>query len=167
MADDSLFAFAGLCDRWKDASGQVVESCSILTTAPNALLADMHDRMPVILSPDNYDSWLDPGLTRVDAVTELLTPFDATVMKRFAVSTRINFVKNDDPDCAAPLREETSLFANSGSSPGCKEPNRVEPRRWSGPCSPRDRRVNGSNDSAIGSGVGGFIPPSGILTENE
>ena len=44
------------------------------------------------------------GLTRVDAVTELLTPFDATLMKRFAVSTRINFVKNDDPDCAADNR---------------------------------------------------------------
>lgn len=67
--------------------------------------------MPVILGPENYDSWLDPRLTRADAVTELLTPFDATLMKRFAVSKRINFVKNDDPDCAAPW-EEKSLFAN-------------------------------------------------------
>ena len=68
--------------------------------------------MPVILNPENYDSWLDPRLTHVDVVTELLTPFDATLMKRFAVSTRINFVKNDDPDCVAPLREERSLFTN-------------------------------------------------------
>lgn len=112
MGDDSLFAFAGLWDRWKDATGQVVESCSILTTTPNALLSDVHDRMPVILNPENYVSWLDPGLTHVDAVTELLSPFDAKLMKRFAVSTRINFVKNDDPDCVAPLREERSLFAN-------------------------------------------------------
>ena len=112
MSDDSLFAFAGVWDRWKDATGQVVESCSILTTTPNALLSDVHDRMPVILNPENYDSWLGPGLTHVDAVTELLTPFDATLMKRFAVSNRINFVKNDDPDCVAPLREEKSLFVN-------------------------------------------------------
>jgi putative SOS response-associated peptidase YedK len=89
-----------------------VESCSILTTTPNALLSDLHDPMPVILSPENYDSWLDPGLTGVDVVTELLIAFDATLMKRFAVSTRINFVKNDDPDCAAPLQEERSLFAS-------------------------------------------------------
>jgi putative SOS response-associated peptidase YedK len=55
MVDDSLFAFAGLWDRWKDTSGIVVESFSILTTTPNALLADVHDRMPVILKPDDYD----------------------------------------------------------------------------------------------------------------
>jgi putative SOS response-associated peptidase YedK len=112
VADDSLFAFPGLWDRWKDAGGQVVESCSILTTTPNTLLADVHDRMPVILPPDHYDWWLDPGFRTVEALKELLCPFDATLMKRFAVSTRINFVKNDDPDCATPLREETSLFAN-------------------------------------------------------
>jgi putative SOS response-associated peptidase YedK len=104
LQDDSLFAFAGLWDRWKDASGQVVESCSILTTAPNSLLADVHDRMPVILSPEHYDLWLDPGFRRVDALKEMLNPFDATLMRRYPVSTRVNFVKNDDPECAAPLQ---------------------------------------------------------------
>jgi putative SOS response-associated peptidase YedK len=103
MADDSLFAFAGLWDRWKDASGQTVESCSILTTMPNALLADVHDRMPVILRAEVYDLWLDPGFRRVDALKEMLNPFDATLMRRYPVSTRVNFVKNDDPECAAAL----------------------------------------------------------------
>jgi putative SOS response-associated peptidase YedK len=107
MGDDSLFAFAGLWDRWKDPTGQVVESCSILTTTPNALLADVHNRMPAILSPENYDLWLDPGLERVNAVTELLSPFDARLMKRYPVSNRVNFVKNDDPDCAVPLAPDT------------------------------------------------------------
>ena len=107
MGDDSLFAFAGLWDRWKDPTRQVVESCSILTTTPNALLADVHNRMPAILSPENYDLWLDPGLERVNAVTELLSPFDARLMKRYPVSTRVNFVKNDDPDCAVPLAPDT------------------------------------------------------------
>ena len=104
LQNDSLFAFAGLWARWKDASGQVVESCSILTTTPNALLADVHDRMPVILSPKHYDLWLDPGFRRVDALKEMLNPFDATLMRRYPVSTRVNFVKNDDPECATALQ---------------------------------------------------------------
>jgi putative SOS response-associated peptidase YedK len=112
MADDSLFAFAGLWDRWRDASGQMVESCSILTTVPNSLLADVHDRMPVILPPERYDLWLDPGFRRVEALKELLGPFDATLMKGYPVSTRVNFVKNDDPECAAALQVANAAGAS-------------------------------------------------------
>jgi putative SOS response-associated peptidase YedK len=104
LQDDSLFAFAGLWDRWRDPGGQVVESCSILTTAPNSLLANVHNRMPVILSPEHYDLWLDPGFKRVEALKEMLNPFDAMLMKRYPVSTRVNFVKNDDPECATALQ---------------------------------------------------------------
>jgi putative SOS response-associated peptidase YedK len=110
MVDDSLFAFAGLWDRWKDAGGQTVESCSILTTTPNALLADVHDRMPVILRPEHYDWWLNPGFTRVEALKELLGPFDFTLMRGYPVSTRVNFVRNDDPDRAAVLQAGTPLL---------------------------------------------------------
>jgi putative SOS response-associated peptidase YedK len=60
-----LFAFAGLWDRWKHASGQWIKSCSILTTTPNAVTSAIHDRMPVILDPDGYDLWLDSGMTSV------------------------------------------------------------------------------------------------------
>jgi len=77
MQDDSLFAFGGLWDRWRDPTGTVIESCSILTTTPNSLLADVHDRMPVILRPENYDLWLDPGFKDVKALAEVLAPFDA------------------------------------------------------------------------------------------
>jgi putative SOS response-associated peptidase YedK len=77
MQDDSLFAFAGLWDRWRDPAGAVIESCSILTTTPNSLLADIHDRMPVILRQENYDLWLDPGFKDVKALAEVLVPFDA------------------------------------------------------------------------------------------
>src|ERR1035438_3063723 len=101
LHDGSLFAFAGLWDRWKDASGQLVQSCSILTTTPNSLLADVHDRMPVILSPEYYDLWLDPGFQRTESLKRMLSSFDATLMRRYPVSTRVNFVKNDDPECAA------------------------------------------------------------------
>jgi putative SOS response-associated peptidase YedK len=57
--DGGLFAFAGLWERWKDPAGKVIESCTILTTEDNALLKDIHDRMPVILQPGDYDRWLD------------------------------------------------------------------------------------------------------------
>jgi putative SOS response-associated peptidase YedK len=101
MEDDSLFAFAGLWDRWRDVTGQIVESCSILTTTPNSLLADVHDRMPVILSPDCYELWLDPGFRSPMALAEMLRPFAARLMKRHPVSTRVNSVANDDAECAA------------------------------------------------------------------
>src|SRR5208337_1738429 len=102
MQDDSLFAFAGLWDQWRDPAGSLIESCTILTTTPNSLLAEVHDRMPVILRQGNYDLWLDPGFKNVKALAEILAPFDATQMRSFPVSTRINAVANDDPDCVAP-----------------------------------------------------------------
>jgi hypothetical protein len=65
VKDGELFVFAGLWDGWKDSSGQWMKTCSILTTTPNAVTATVHDRMPVILDPDSYDLWLDPGMTNV------------------------------------------------------------------------------------------------------
>src|ERR1022692_4900779 len=67
-------------DRWNDRSGNAVETCSILTTTPNAVTSAVHDRMPVILDPDSYDLWLDPGITNMSAVSELLTHFRRKVM---------------------------------------------------------------------------------------
>ena len=99
--DGELFAFAGLWDRWKDSSGEWIRSCAILTTAPNALTATVHDRMPVILNRDDYDLWLDPGMTNVEAVSALLKPFDAHLMSAHAMSSRVNQVSNDDEACSA------------------------------------------------------------------
>jgi putative SOS response-associated peptidase YedK len=101
--EGEMFAFAGLWDRWKDQNGQWVKSCSILTTTPNALTAAVHDRMPVILDPDGYELWLDPGMQNVAAASELLKPYDARLMRCYAVSTRINHVANDDEDCSTPV----------------------------------------------------------------
>ena len=106
--DGELFAFAGLWDRWRGSQGDVIESCTIVTTTPNSLLADVHDRMPVILNPDDYDLWLDPGFRDLASVSEMLRPFDAGLMRRYPVSTRVNRVLNDDADCAKPLDTETS-----------------------------------------------------------
>ncbi|HEY6249597.1 MAG TPA: SOS response-associated peptidase, partial [Candidatus Angelobacter sp.] len=76
MADGSLFAFAGLWDRWRDEEGNPVLSCTILTTRPNALVAEIHNRMPAILRREDYDLWLDPGITDPAKITDLLAPFD-------------------------------------------------------------------------------------------
>jgi len=103
MADDAIFAFAGLWERWRDPAGEPVESCTILTTEPNELAREIHDRMPVILSPEDYELWLDPGFARLDALEEMLKPYPARQMRRYRVSERVNQVKNDDPECAAEI----------------------------------------------------------------
>jgi putative SOS response-associated peptidase YedK len=101
--DGELFAFAGLWDRRKDGSGNWVKTCSILTTTPNTVTSAVHERMPVILDPDGYDLWLDPGMQNIAAVAELLKPYDAKSMRRYPVSTRINHVANDDEECSRPV----------------------------------------------------------------
>lgn len=78
MGDGELFAFAGLWGGWRDPSGEWVESCSILTTTPNTVTSQVHDRMPVILRKDAYELWLDPGLTEVAVLSDLLKPYDAS-----------------------------------------------------------------------------------------
>jgi putative SOS response-associated peptidase YedK len=66
-----MFAFAGLWDGRKDPSGQWIKSCSILTTTPKAVTSQVHDRMPDILGKDDNDLWLDPGMTNVEAISDL------------------------------------------------------------------------------------------------
>lgn len=101
--DGQLFAFAGLWDGWKDTSGNWVRTCSILTTIPNAMTATVHDRMPVILHPDSYDLWLDPGMHNVVAISNLLKPYGPNQMRCYPVSSRVNHVGNDDEECSRPV----------------------------------------------------------------
>ncbi len=111
--DGGLFAFAGIWERWKDPSGNAVETCSILTTTPNVVTSAVHDRMPVILDQDSYDVWLDPGMRDVTVVSDLLKPYDARLMRCYPVSTRINYVANDDEECSTPVdvpRTQNLLF---------------------------------------------------------
>jgi len=98
--DGALFAFAGIWDRWKRPDNTWIKTCSILTTTPNAVTATVHDRMPVILEPESYDLWLDPGMTDVQVVSELLKPYDAKSMRSYPVSSRVNHVANDDVECS-------------------------------------------------------------------
>jgi putative SOS response-associated peptidase YedK len=113
MADDSLFAFAGLWDSWEDPSLRIIKSCTILTNKANALLKDIHDRMPVILNPDDYDRWLDPGITDPSKIDDLLRPFDARLMRIYPVSTSVNRAENDGPECADETAEATTARQES------------------------------------------------------
>jgi putative SOS response-associated peptidase YedK len=74
----------------------------------------VHDRMPVILDPDSYDIWLDPGMRDVTTASELLKPYNAQLMRCYPISTRINHVANDDEECSAPVelaQIQNSLFS--------------------------------------------------------
>ncbi len=103
MLDGGVFALAGIWERWRDPAGQVLETASILTTAPNTVMEGVHDRMPVILPPASYDLWLDLAAPFLPAVHALLQPFDAAQMQCRQVSNGINFVKYDDPACAESI----------------------------------------------------------------
>jgi len=86
----------------------------ILTTTPNAVTSAIHDPMPVILDPESYDLWLDPGMTDVQVVSELLKPYDARSMRSYPVSSRVNHVGNDDEDCSRPVeptQDQDRLFS--------------------------------------------------------
>jgi putative SOS response-associated peptidase YedK len=100
MADDSVFAFAGLWERWRDPAGEFLETCTILTTRTNSIVAEVHARMPVILQTEDYDLWLDPGITQPALVANCLKPYEARLMKKYPVSARVNRPENDDQSCA-------------------------------------------------------------------
>ena len=103
MRDGHPFAFAGLWDRWESTDEGVIETCTILTTAANAVLAPIHDRMPVILPPGEYDRWLDPSIKDPDSLAPLLVPFPPEEMLAYPVNPRVNVPSADDKECIAPL----------------------------------------------------------------
>jgi putative SOS response-associated peptidase YedK len=98
MKGDRPFAFAGVWESWR-REGEALESFTILTTGPNELLAGVHDRMPVIVAPADYDRWLDPARNATD-VQDLLRAYPAGEMEAVRVSTRVNNAGFDDPSCA-------------------------------------------------------------------
>jgi putative SOS response-associated peptidase YedK len=103
MKDRRPFAFAGLWDRWAAAGGDRVESCTIITTTPNGVLAPIHDRMPAILPPVAQATWLDATVEESERLQSLLQPFDAAEITAYPVSPRVNNPRNDDQDCIVRL----------------------------------------------------------------
>lgn len=101
--DSGLFAFAGLWDEWHAPDGSPLRSCTIITTTPNAVASRIHDRMPVILRPDDEAFWLDPAVTDTRELLPLLVPSPAEDMEAYPVSRRVNVPVSDDPELIAAV----------------------------------------------------------------
>ncbi|MFN2169618.1 MAG: SOS response-associated peptidase [Anaerolineae bacterium] len=112
LSDGRAFGFAGLWEHWEGADGSVIESCTLLTTEPNELVKPVHNRMPVILHPRDYDLWLDPQMQDAARLQPLLTAYPAAEMDAYAVSRLVNNPRTDDPSCIEPLPEQQSLLGS-------------------------------------------------------
>jgi putative SOS response-associated peptidase YedK len=102
VGDAELFAFAGLWDSWQGPDGKPVETCTILTTTANEAIADVHDRMPVILPREKFERWLDSRMQDAEEAAKMLGPYDVGRTNRHPVGTSVNRVANDGPECSAP-----------------------------------------------------------------
>jgi len=99
MRDQALFGMAGLWEHWVAPDGQVVESCTIVTVDANALVGELHDRMPLILAPADYDAWLCAGTSKA----ALPHAVAAEAMVAYPVSPLVSNARNDDPACLDPI----------------------------------------------------------------
>lgn len=101
-ADGAPFAFAGLHESWRSPDGVEHGTCAIITTEPNALMKEIHTRMPVILPREHEESWLDTSLSAGEALS-LLIPYGADEMEAYPVSAMVNSTENNSPECIKPL----------------------------------------------------------------
>ena len=107
MKSGELFAFAGLWDSWRDPAGDIVRSCTIITTEPNELLRPIHNRMPVILPKELESFWLDDEVQDPLALADILSPYSAEAMQAYAVSSLVNRPSNESPEVAIPVGQES------------------------------------------------------------
>ena len=107
LADQVLLGMAGLWESWESGDGSYVESCTILTTEPNAMMQTIHHRMPVILHPKDYDQWLDPAEQKTaqqsNRLQSLLCPYEADGMQMYPVSTEVNSPRHECAACIEPV----------------------------------------------------------------
>ena len=102
LKDQRPFALAGLRERWTSPNGEEIQSCAVITVQANGLLEPIHDRMPVILSQDSEETWLDREVNDLALLNELLLPYSATEMAWRQVSSGVNSVKAAGPECIGP-----------------------------------------------------------------
>lgn len=95
LKSEEPFGMAGLWESWKSPQGDMVYSCTVITTEPNGLMASIHDRMPVILNPEDEKTWLDPSITDVREINKLLQPYNEEWMEAYEVSSLVNSPKNN------------------------------------------------------------------------
>jgi len=105
MRDGSPLALAGIWDTWKSPQGEIVETCAILTTTSNNLLAALHDRMPVLLHPTEFGLWLDRSVNDHEKLKRLFQPYPAELMQEWEVSTMVNSPVNETAETISPLSD--------------------------------------------------------------
>ena len=110
MRDGEPFAVAGLWERW-EGGGEMLETCTLLTTEANELLAPHHDRMPVIVRPEDYDLWLDAGVRRAELLQPLLRSYPYGEMSAYEVSPLVNSPSNDSPRCVESFADGATPHA--------------------------------------------------------
>ena len=98
MKNNELFAMAGLWESWKSPSGELVHTCTILTTEPNDLMSTIHDRMPVILKKEDEQTWLNPAIKTIDELKPFLIPLENGLLEAYEVSDKVNSPKNNEPE---------------------------------------------------------------------
>ncbi|MDQ3181401.1 MAG: SOS response-associated peptidase [Acidobacteriota bacterium] len=104
LKDKEVFGFAGLWEEWLDKqTGELIETCTIITTEANKVLEPVHDRMPVILKAENYEQWLDAKETKTDKLQKLLAPYPSAEMTYHAVSRSVNIPDVDSAELIEPL----------------------------------------------------------------
>lgn len=108
MKNGKPFAFAGLWEHWKGPD-TVVESCTLITTDPNDMMRPIHNRMPVILQPEDYELWLSREVSDPEVLNTLLKPYPSEEMTAFPVSRRVNSPDNDDARLIEPLPHGENL----------------------------------------------------------
>jgi len=101
LKNDEMLAFAGLWDSWKNAAGEQIRTCTIITTEPNELMARIHNRMPAILAPEAREQWLDPTNRDASALSSLLGPYSSEEMVARPVSRLVNNPKYDSAELIA------------------------------------------------------------------
>jgi putative SOS response-associated peptidase YedK len=101
--DQRLFAFAGLWERWEKNEADPLETFTLITTSPNAVMESIHHRMPVILNSKDYADWLDTSLQGIERINGLLRPCSPEEMEAYAVSQLVNNPRNDRPECVVPI----------------------------------------------------------------
>jgi len=106
MLDHSTFALGGIWEYWAKPGGEPVLSCAVVVTDANELVAKIHDRMPVIVAPEDYDRWLDPELTDPMEIQRMLAPYPAEEMRAYPVSHEVNNANNEGPQLIQPLEQD-------------------------------------------------------------
>lgn len=105
MKNNELFAMAGLWESWTSPRGEIVHTCTILTTEPNDLMSTIHDRMPVILKEEDEQIWLNPAIKSIDELKSFLIPLENGLLEAYEVSDKVNSPKNNAPELIVKVGE--------------------------------------------------------------